>query len=322
MTILLLALAFLAGLVLPRLLPWALSRCAGRPSKELYEDADALVLNLDLERPRTSWFNMGWWKRGGEESFPEAAEEHCRQVALAAQLKPGQRVLEVGYGSGDSALFLAREFSPSSYTGLTSLPAQHALATRRAQEANLDSSSFRLLQGDAATDLPSLGLEPGTIDAILAVDCAYHFSPRSCFLSSALPLLTPSTGRLALSDLLLPPTPLSLLDRLLLRLICLAAHLPFHNLHTPASYEAHLRALGYVDVEIQDISLEVWPGFLRFVERREAAVGGVLSEKVWGGLKMYARVVRWYSGVGGGRQRLRYCLVSARRGGDAAEGKQ
>ena len=84
----------------------------------------------------------------GEEEFSEAAALLCRKVALAARLTRGQHlcvstfsyrtrvdgadqfveIQEVGYGSGDSTLLLAREFSPKSYIGFTSLAAQHLIA--------------------------------------------------------------------------------------------------------------------------------------------------------------------------------------------------
>ncbi|CEQ41112.1 SPOSA6832_02787 [Sporobolomyces salmonicolor] len=323
----LLYLSFLLGLLGPRLISYALALLSPSRASEVYEESDSLTLNLTV--PPTRWFNMGWWKQGRTETFPDAAAELCRRVAVAAKLRPGERICEVGYGFGDSTLLLAREFSPSSYVGFTSLPSQHAVAgkspahltlchhsppfppARRAAEAQLDPTRFRLRHGDAAKDLRTL--PSGSADAVIAVDCAYHFRPRSAFLSSAHRLLARS-GRLALTDLALPSKPLPLVDRLLLALVCLAAGLPLGNLRTADSYRAELSALGYEpeSIEMTDISDEVWPGFLAFVARREEQLGrpGVLGTS-WSGLRAYARVVRWYSGVGGGRSRLRFYLISA-----------
>ncbi|GAA5871861.1 hypothetical protein JCM1840_004020 [Sporobolomyces johnsonii] len=282
-------------------------------ASEVYEEGDALTLNLAL--PPQRWFNMGYWKQGGTESFPDAAAELCRRVAVAAKLQPGERLCEAGYGFGDSTLLLAHEFSPSSYVGFTSLPSQHAVAARRAADAQLDPKRFRVRHGDAAKDLRTL--PTGSADVVIAVDCAYHFNPRSAFLSSAHRLLAPA-GRLALTDLVLPSTPLSLVDTLLLSLVCLAAGLPRGNLRTAAAYRAELVSLGYDRdaIEMTDISDAVWPGFLAFVERRDEQLGrpGVLG-KSWSGLRLYARVVRWYSGVGGGKSRLRFYLISAAKAG-------
>lgn len=63
---------------------------------------------------------------------------------------------------------------------------------------------------------------------------------------------------------------------------------------------------------MEDISDHVWPGFLGFVDRREKEMGIALGA-AWKGLRMYSKVVRWYSGVDGGKQRLRFYLISAKK---------
>lgn len=142
-----LALAALISLVLLYRRTWTSSE--RRRRREVYaDDDDALLLNL--AEPSTRWFNMGYWDTHTR-SFPDACAHLCRRVAHAARLNEPHhqricvrpRVLfemlscdvcsclrglacaqEVGYGSGDSTLLLAREFSPKSYVGLTSLQSQ------------------------------------------------------------------------------------------------------------------------------------------------------------------------------------------------------
>ncbi|BGP11749.1 hypothetical protein JCM10049v2_007669 [Rhodotorula toruloides] len=302
-----LALAALISLVLLYRRTWTSSE--RRRRREVYaDDDDALLLNL--AEPSTRWFNMGYWDTHTR-SFPDACAHLCRRVAHAARLNEPhhQRICEVGYGSGDSTLLLAREFSPKSYVGLTSLQSQCETAKRRAAEAGLPADRFRLLQGDAASDLTQF--PSSSVDAVLAIDCAYHFNTRSSFLSSAHTLLSPG-GSLSLTDLLLPSTPLSLSSLLLLRLLFYLANAPWSNFLTPASYRARLEAHGFEQVEMEDISERVWPGFCAFVREREERMGGVLGAK-WSGLGRYARVVEWYSGVRSGRPKLRFYLVSARK---------
>jgi hypothetical protein len=72
---------------------------------------------------------------------------------------------------------------------------------------------------------------------------------------------------------------------------------------------------------MQDISDHVWPGFLNFIERREKEMSIALGAS-WKGLAMYAKVVRWYSGVGGGRQRLRFYLISAKKRSSSTKGEK
>ncbi|GAA5902081.1 uncharacterized protein JCM6883_001291 [Sporobolomyces salmoneus] len=304
-------LCILFGLSIPSILRSIHSRLT-RSRNELYDRSDAITLKLKSRRDdATLWFNMGWWDDHGEEEFSEAASLLCRKVAFVARLELDQRICEVRYGSGDSTLLLAKEFSPKSYIGFTSFASQHDLASRRLKESDFDSSKFDLRQGDAANALCSL--PASSVDVVLAVDCAYHFSPRQSFLTSAASTLT-NDGRLALTDLLLPSTSLTLFDSLALRIICLLAHLPFENLLNPKNYRSSLVRAGFdqATIEMQDISDQVWPGFLRFIERREKEMGVVLGSS-WRGLKMYAKVVRWYSGAGGGRKRLRFYLISAKK---------
>ncbi|GAA5888808.1 hypothetical protein JCM16303_003019 [Sporobolomyces ruberrimus] len=299
------------GLALPSIARGIYSKLTATPSNELYDQADAVTLNL-VNRPNgTFWFNMGWWEQGGKGEFAEAATLLCRKIAQAARLSANQRIVEVGYGSGDSTLLLAKEFSPKSYTGFTSLVPQHALASRRVDQANFEKNDISVRHGDAATALRSL--PTGSAEVVLAVDCAFHFKPRESFFSGASAVLSPD-GRLALTDLLLPSTPLSLLDSIALRIICILAQLPFENLLTLADYRSSLVRSGFEEesIEMEDISDRVWPGFLAFVENREREMGVALGAS-WKGLRMYAKVVKWYSGVGGGRQRLRFYMISAKK---------
>ncbi|GAA5982577.1 hypothetical protein JCM10908_006704 [Rhodotorula pacifica] len=303
-------------------LGYAYYRHRQQKSPELYDDADAVLLNLQV--PRTRWFNMGFWTATGTDpnDFATAAEELCRRVATAARLQPGERICEVGYGSGDSTLLLASEFRPKSYIGFTSLAAQQRLAARRAAEARLSASEVVLRHGDAARELPTLPAE--SQDVVLAVDCAYHFRLRDDFLSAANRALVPS-GRIALTDLLLPSEPLGLTDYLLLRILFYFANTPWQNFLSPARYRTHLVNAGFDpdSIEMHDISDDVWPGFCRFMRERDRQLGrGAILGSAWRGLLMYTRVVEWYSGVSGGPQRLGFYLISASKSRRSAEMKQ
>lgn len=140
------------------------------------------------------------------------------------------------------------------------------------------------------------------------------FNTRSAFLSSAHRILSPS-GTLALTDLLLPPTPLPWHSTLLLRLLFLLAGAPWQNFLTTAEYRAQLVEHGFDEhaIEMDDISERVWPAFCAFVREREERLGrGVLGAK-WKGLVRYARIVEWYAGVQSGKPKLRFFLVSAKK---------
>lgn len=121
-----------------------------------------------------------------------------------------------------------------------------------------------------------------------------------------------------MTDLLLPTEALSLLDHILLRILFYCANTPRKNFLQPAQYRAQLVDAGFDpdSITMRDISDDVWPGFCRFMRERDRQMGrATILGSAWRGLLMYTRVVEWYSGLGGGRRRLRFYLVSASRTG-------
>jgi cyclopropane-fatty-acyl-phospholipid synthase len=71
-----------------------------------------------------------------EESLEEAQQNKLRLIASKLQLKPGQRVLDIGSGWGDLALYLAA-MEDVDVTGVTLSKEQHALANDKARRAGL-----------------------------------------------------------------------------------------------------------------------------------------------------------------------------------------
>lgn len=148
------------------------------------------------------------------------------------------------------------------------------------------------------------------------------FNTRANFLDGAHHALAPS-GRVALTDLLLPVTDLNLLDRLLLRILFHLAKAPWQNFLTPSAYRHQLVQAGFDgdSIEIQDISDHVWPGFCRFMRERDQQAGrSTILGSAWRGLLMYTKVVEWYSGVRGGKRRLCFYLVTAKKAGLSSKG--
>lgn len=120
--------------------------------------------------------------------------------------------------------------------------------------------------------------------------------------------------------MLLPTEPLSLLDHILLQILFSCANTPRQNFLPPAQYRAQLVDAGFDSdsITMRDISDDVWPGFCRFMRGRDRKMGrATILGSAWRGLLMYTRVVEWYSGLGGGRTRLRFFLVSASKTGQA-----
>ena len=88
-----------------------------------------------------------------------------RLIAAKLDLKPGQKILDIGSGWGGLALYLAR-MEDVDVTGVTLSKEQHALSNARAQKAGLaDRVRFKLI------DYRQL---PGTFDRIVSVGMFEH----------------------------------------------------------------------------------------------------------------------------------------------------
>jgi cyclopropane-fatty-acyl-phospholipid synthase len=80
-----------------------------------------------------------------DETLEQAQQNKLRFIASKLQLKPGQKVLDIGSGWGDLALYLAA-MEDVDVTGVTLSKEQHALANDKARRAGLaDRVRFELL---------------------------------------------------------------------------------------------------------------------------------------------------------------------------------
>jgi hypothetical protein len=52
----------LLGLAVPSTGRYILSQLNGHEKNELYDQADAVTLNITGQSRPTLWFNMGWWQ--------------------------------------------------------------------------------------------------------------------------------------------------------------------------------------------------------------------------------------------------------------------
>ena len=106
---------------------------------DLSEDLYRLFLDKDMQ------YSCAYFKTFND-NLEMAQENKKRHLAAKLQLKPGQKVLDIGSGWGGLAIFLARETGVS-VTGLTLSEEQHRVATERVKRSGSPKASTFLSSG-------------------------------------------------------------------------------------------------------------------------------------------------------------------------------
>ncbi|HXW85254.1 MAG TPA: methyltransferase domain-containing protein, partial [Candidatus Binataceae bacterium] len=126
--------------------------------------ADLKVLKREQ---RQAWDdNAAGWKKWWP-VFERAAQVVSDRLVALAQLKPGERVLDLATGSGEPAVTVARCVGPTGrVVAVDQSPGMLAVARERVAALGLGNLEF------VESDAESLALPPATFDAIV---CRWGF---------------------------------------------------------------------------------------------------------------------------------------------------
>jgi len=247
---------------------------------------------------------MGKWKETKE--FPVACASLASSLADFASLSPGDSLLDVGYGCGDQDLLFWDLYSPSQIVGITSEAAQCGYARGKVSQRNLE-DKIRLFQGNA-TKLSLLKDPCQTFDKIFALDCAYHFHTREAFLNQAFGRLNPN-GKVALGDIFLGRKPQTLFEYLLLKFLIWGGKIPEQNMVEEDEYKAQFHRAGFVNLKIEYIEDEVFPGLADFIERQQKDIGYMFKPQISFKFSLVAKGLRMVHQ----RKLFRFALVVAEK---------
>lgn len=218
------------------------------------------------------YLNLGFW-RDDVDSVDAASTALVHLVGKAADLRPGNRALDVGYGFGDQDVEWLRAFDPAEIIGLNITDSQVETARARMEGQGL-SNRIDLRQG-SATDMP---VDDAGFDKVLALESAFHFDTRDDFFHEAFRVLKPG-GRLATADILpaaAADDPLTrAVQRATWRITARTWNIPDANAVRPPAYARQLGAAGFTNVRITSIRDRVYAPLHRHLAGRSDLFPGL-----------------------------------------------
>lgn len=291
---------------------------AARARGEFHDLADATALNHESDGATpTHWGNLGHWPHPGMR-YAQACADLADRMVAGLELGPDTRLVDVGFGCGDQVLRWIAHYGVRDVHGLNLSYSQTALARERLTAAGHAALAQQLEQGSATELYAWWSARTGAgvrADAVVALDCAYHFAPaRRVFLRQAASVLGPG-GRLALSDLVLARPDLSLRQRAVLAGMARLSRIPAGNLLTAKDYRLQIARAGFEIERFEDLTAAVFTPFGEWLDRYRACLHPAIRRGIsWTKYRATAAFLKWAES----ERVLRYVVCTARRKGKLA----
>lgn len=239
-----------------------------------------------------------WYGDDDPASLPEAIERVSEKVVQALGVRPGERVLDAGCGTGGLALRLARE-AGARVTGVTISRYEVRLARERARDGP-GAPDVEFLLGDFA----HLPFPDASFDAVVALESLQNAHDLDQVTAELRRVLRPG-GRLTLADLSRES------DTERARLKRFMASLALRRLPSLREWLQTLRRVGFEVEEYTQCGPRVYGRKNRFLRASLDRRGELAEELAEEDLLGYA--VRHRGFFAARRDQIGYVIVSARR---------
>ncbi len=238
-------------------LNWIFNPFHGLDTSQVYD-----LLSTTSTTRNGLYLNLGYWPEAA--TTDEASDALAMLVAEAGGMGPGDRVLDCGFGFGDQDALWARRCQPEQIIGLNITASQVAVARERIAREGL-SEMIDLREG-SATAMP---IANGSMDLVLSLESAFHYSTRVDFFREAYRVLKPG-GRLVTADILPLPRLGGVGQRLRQRLswwlVASKFVIPRANVYTADAYGEKLVGTGFEGIRVASIRDEVYGPLHRYLQ--------------------------------------------------------
>ena len=237
--------------------------------------------DLHYDRVHAAWrlimgdeFHYGWFATPAT-PLPEATAELTRQMRVRAAIQPGDRVLDIGCGTGRQSCDLADELG-AEVLGITTSATGVAAATELAGSRGLANARFEQRDG---TDN---GLPDGSFDVTWALESSHLMRKRGALLGECARVLAPG-GRIVLCDIIRKRTiPFQEVRDRRDDFATLRAAFGDAHMEPLDDYASTLTGLGLEVTDATDITDETRPTFAAWranIEANEAEVVELLGRR-------------------------------------------
>ncbi|MFT5465112.1 MAG: tocopherol O-methyltransferase [Verrucomicrobiales bacterium] len=210
---------------------------------------------------REAWgerLHHGLWL-SGRESLGEALDNLEELIFNRAEIRPTDRIVDIGSGYGGLARKISQRFNPESVTGVTNSLRQF----QRALDSEKQDSSSRCARFIHADWLNS-GLPESEYEVAISVECFSHVADKSGFLREAARVLRPG-ARLVIACWSAPRAAPSWARTLILEPIQKSGRL--NGILSVNEIEQLLAENGFTEIEALDLSREAAPTWTKMALR-------------------------------------------------------